>query len=287
MEKKSYGNELLHTVLLSGMKDIDKICRENDIKYYLYAGTLLGAVVHKGFIPWDDDVDIVMFREDYDKFEKIIQEQYSDKYFMQTYITDYYHPNNRSKIRINGTKFNTVGDYDHKLKHNGVFIDIAPIYPIPNSKILRFIQKNLIKILDIAIQVKLGLIVPRSLKSKFLIKPLSKLNRVFLGKCMDFIMMNMGSDKSRDVAIICNTFKSQYSGKDGYDNDIIPKRLFDESVKLDFEGNKFMCIKNWDENLTCMYGKSYKEPYPEEKRVTTHSLQDIEIDEDVKMRLGI
>ena len=104
---------------------------------------------------------------------------------------------------------------------------------------------------------------------------------------MDFIMMNMGSDKSRDVAIICNTFKSQYSEKDGYDNDIIPKRLFDESVKLDFEGNKFMCIKNWDENLTCMYGKSYKEPYPEEKRVTTHSLQYIEIDEDVKMRLGI
>lgn len=74
MEKKSYGNELLHKVLLSGMKDIDKICRQNNIKYYLYAGTLLGAVVHKGFIPWDDDVDIVMFRWDYDKFEKIKRE---------------------------------------------------------------------------------------------------------------------------------------------------------------------------------------------------------------------
>ena len=65
-----YGNELLHKVLLSAMKDIDKICRENGLRYYLYAGTLLGAVNHKGFIPWDDDVDIVMFPNDLEKLKK-------------------------------------------------------------------------------------------------------------------------------------------------------------------------------------------------------------------------
>ena len=77
-----YGNELLHKVLLSAMKDIDKICRENGLKYYLHAGTLLGALNHKGFIPWDDDVDISLKREDYNTLLHILQEQYSDMYFI-------------------------------------------------------------------------------------------------------------------------------------------------------------------------------------------------------------
>ena len=59
-----YGNLELHMVLLQAMKDIDKICRENNLKYYLYAGSLLGAMNFKGFIPWDDDIDIVMFPKD-------------------------------------------------------------------------------------------------------------------------------------------------------------------------------------------------------------------------------
>ncbi len=77
-----YGNLELHKVLLSAMKDIDKICRENGLKYYLHAGTLLGAVNHKGFIPWDDDVDISMLREDYEKFCDIVEKQYGNIYFM-------------------------------------------------------------------------------------------------------------------------------------------------------------------------------------------------------------
>ena len=60
-----YGNERLHKVLLSALKDIDKICRENDLRYYLHAGTLLGAVNYNGFIPWDDDADVSMFPDDF------------------------------------------------------------------------------------------------------------------------------------------------------------------------------------------------------------------------------
>ena len=68
-----YGNLELHKILLSAMKDIDKICRENHLRYYLHAGTLLGAINHKGFIPWDDDVDISMTRDDYEKFVQILK----------------------------------------------------------------------------------------------------------------------------------------------------------------------------------------------------------------------
>lgn len=93
-----YGNLELHTVLLSAMKDIHKICQENNLKYYLHAGTLLGAVNHKGFIPWDDDVDITLIRSDFEKIAKIIERDYSDRYYIQTYKNDII-------IRITGLNF--------------------------------------------------------------------------------------------------------------------------------------------------------------------------------------
>ena len=116
-----YGNLELHKVLLSAMKDIDKICCENGIRYYLHAGTLLGAINHKGFIPWDDDVDISMRREDYEKFVRIIAEDYSDKYSLRNYETDSTYPNNRAKLGIKGTGF----IYDDG-REEMLFIDIIP-----------------------------------------------------------------------------------------------------------------------------------------------------------------
>ena len=287
MEKKSYGNELLHAVLLSAMKDIDKVCRENDINYYLHAGTLLGAVEHKGFIPWDDDVDITMLEKDYKRFSKIMNDKYSDKYFVQTYTTDYYHPDNRMKIRIKGTEFNTIGDYDKKLKNNGLFIDIAPLYNVPDNKLLRKIQKKLIFIIDTAIQVKLGIITPTSIKSKIFLKPLSCLDRVFLGKIMDSIMKNMGREDSRDLGTLSCTFRNEYMNIDGYENDIRPRAYYENTIFVDFEDTKFMTISNYHEDLLKRYGPKYMEPYPEEKRITKHGLEDFKVSDEVKERLCI
>lgn len=287
MEKKSYGNELLHSVLLSVMKDIDKVCRDNNINYYLHAGTLLGAVEHKGFIPWDDDVDITMLAEDYKKFSKIMDKEYSDKYFIQTYSTDYYHPDNRMKVRVLGTKFNTVGHYDEKLKNNGLFVDIAPLYNVPNNKVLRVLQKKLIFIIDTVIQIKLGIITPTSIKSKLLLKPLSYMDRVFLSKLMDFIMINMGSKNSKDVGTLSCTFRNEYMNIDGYENDIRPRVYYDNPIYIDFEDTKFMTIGNYREDLLKRYGPKYMEPYPEEKRITKHGLEDFEVSDEVKERLGI
>lgn len=287
MDKKSYGNELLHAVLLSAMKDIDKVCRENNIRYFLHAGTLLGAIQHKGFIPWDDDVDITILAEDYKKFSKIMNEKYSEKYFIQTYTTDYYHPDNRMKIRIKGTEFNTIGDYDKKLKDNGLFIDIAPLYNVPDNKFLRKIQKKLIFIIDMAIQVKLGIIIPTSIKSKIFIKPLSCLDRVFLAKTMDIIMENMGSVKSKDLGTLSCTFRNEYMDIDGYENDIRPRYYYENPIYVDFEDTRFMTISNYHKDLLKRYGPKYMEPYPEEKRITKHGLEDFTVSNEVRERLGI
>lgn len=284
-KSKSYGNELMHEVLLSAMKDIDNICRKNNIKYFLHAGTLLGAINYQGFIPWDDDVDITIFYEDYQKLQDILQAEYSDKYFVQTYKTDYFHPDNRMKIRINGTKFNTVGEYDKRLKNNGIFIDIAPLYRVPNKKNIRYIQKKLILIIDLAIQAKLGLIELKSIKSKILLKPLSSFDRVFLGDLMNLIMSKMGNEKSNDVGTLSCTFRNEYMDIDGYENDIRPCFYYQEAMDISFEGHMFMTTKMWHEDLLRRYGEAYNKPYPEEKRITKHGLEDFCIDDTVLERI--
>lgn len=287
MEKKSYGNELLHKVLLSVMKDVDKICRENNIKYFLHAGTLLGAINHGGFIPWDDDVDITMFRDDYDKFCSLLENECGDKYFIQTYLTDYYHPDNRMKIRVKGTEFITGSEYDKKLISNGLFIDIAPLYNAPKSSVLRKFQKELIYITDIVIQIKLGNIKPTSLKNKVFLKPFTCFSRKTLGAFLDFIMKSMQSEKSDQAGTLCCTFRNEYMGIDGYENDMRPKKYYENTIDIGFEGCKFMTIANYHDDLLQRYGENYMKPYPEEKRITKHGLEDFKISKEVRERLNI
>ena len=84
-------------------RDIDRICRENGLKYYMVGGTLLGAVRHGGFIPWDDDLDIAMFRSDYEALQEIIIREHSERYFLQNSQTDPHYSRVIAKVRLRGT----------------------------------------------------------------------------------------------------------------------------------------------------------------------------------------
>ena len=101
--------ENMHKIQLNMLIEFDKICRRNNIKYILDAGTLLGAVRHKGFIPWDDDIDVRMLRDDYEKFCVVANKELPETMFFQNYKNDKGYPWMYSKIRMKGTKAVRIG----------------------------------------------------------------------------------------------------------------------------------------------------------------------------------
>lgn len=112
----------LQRVELSILKDFQKIAAENNIEYFAIGGTAIGAVRHKGFIPWDDDIDVCISRKDYKKLSKIIEEEYSDKYTMLSAKTDKHYPILEGHMQLKGTKF--VDESSKKLKCDmGIFLD--------------------------------------------------------------------------------------------------------------------------------------------------------------------
>ena len=115
--------------MLKMLSFFDKICKDNGIKYWLSSGTCLGAVRHGGFIPWDDDMDVEMLREDYLKLEKVFQE--TDQYVFQTYKNDKYYGIVFAKMRDKRTCI-----YDSLYKYKGVFIDVFCLEHTP-----RFLSK--------------------------------------------------------------------------------------------------------------------------------------------------
>ena len=120
--------------------EVDRICRKNNIRYSLDGGTLLGAIRHDGFIPWDDDADVVMLRTEYNKFYTACkQELDTERFFLQEYRTDNKYRWGYSKLRRNGTVFLREGQ-EHVKCNQSVFIDIFIYDNVPDCLIARQIH---------------------------------------------------------------------------------------------------------------------------------------------------
>lgn len=119
--------EELHNVELEILREIDRICKKHHIEYFLVGGTLLGAVRHGGFIPWDDDLDIGMFRGDYEKFIDIAIRELDDKYFIHCMKTDKHYWLPFIKVKKNNTTFIEQLTSGKDSIHDGIFVDIFPI----------------------------------------------------------------------------------------------------------------------------------------------------------------
>ena len=136
MADNYYDNKTLkklQKIELGILKDFDKICEENNLDYFLCGGSLIGVVRHKGFIPWDDDIDVGMNRKDYDKFLKIADEKYSDKYTIVNNDHNKYFPLMNTRWGLNGTEYKTE-DLKDIPGEFGIFLDIFCFDNIPDDE---------------------------------------------------------------------------------------------------------------------------------------------------------
>ncbi len=122
----------MQLVQLDMLIEFDKVCRENNINYVLFGGSLLGAIRHRGYIPWDDDADIAMLREDYNRFKDHMHEMDPSICYFQDHDTDPEYRWGYGKLRRTGTKYVRVGQEHLKCK-TGIFVDVFAMDDIPLS----------------------------------------------------------------------------------------------------------------------------------------------------------
>ena len=260
----------LHLVELEILDEVVRVCEENGIQYFLTGGTLLGAVRHKGFIPWDDDIDICMLREDYDKFIKLANEKMSDKFILQCYETDdrTYFP--FAKVRKNGTIFNeeSVQNYE---ANKGIYIDIFPLERINNPKSKKLeIDAILIKNIWETLLHKVGAHPKISdCRHPFVSFFMNFKSKKSLEKWQMKILKKQNISEGKYVCCLVGAYDYR---KDIFEYD----RLF-PLKKIEFEGKKYNCFKDADYYLKGLYGDYMKLP-PEDERVT-HCPVDIDFGE--------
>ena len=127
-------------------KEIKRICEKNNINYFLDAGSMLGAVRHEGFIPWDDDMDIGMLDEDYKKFLKIASKEIGEEFFLDNYELDKEYGLVFSKVRLKDTLYRErLGSTT--AKHQEIFVDVFPYFYRPENEKERKVQSNKLRIL--------------------------------------------------------------------------------------------------------------------------------------------
>ena len=259
--------EKVQKILLGYLLEIDRICKKHDIKYFLAGGTLLGAIRHHGFIPWDDDADVMMLREDYDRFQRVVQEELPDNIFMQLPETEKGNFNPFTKLRINNTMFATEFTGHFMDMHNGIFFDVlshdrtgkhkwSQKLHLMATMLTRSVVFNKWGDTDIKGGGAHPIICKIVDHAKYLIPmPLALWAQkhaleFFKNKKTGFLYDGMGRNLKRGA---------------------FPAKWLEEAVYVDFEGFRFPVPKEYDKYLTYLYG-DYMQMIPVSQRRTSHSI---------------
>ena len=247
----------LHDVELEILDEIARICKKHNIKYSLFAGTMLGAVRHAGFIPWDDDIDIGMLRSDYEKFIKIAHEELDSKFYLDCfeYNEDYHLA--FAKVKKNGTIFDEEASH-HLDNHKGIFVDIFPIDNVYDNIKRSYVNAILIKTIIQTIYVKKKMYGLKECRHKILSGFLMIFSHRFLMKLEKKICMSNKNDNSKYVACFLGVYP--------FKNEVNLRSDFLPFKDIKFENKKYSIINNTDKYLTGVYGDYMKLP-PKEKRI--------------------
>lgn len=257
--KKVWQTELEMVKLFTG------ICNAHNLKYFVAGGTLIGAIRHNGFIPWDDDIDIMMPRDDYEKFLKVAQAELPQGFFLQYNGTEKRYPNGHAQIRNSNTAcFSSVGYQDLKTGKNcGIFIDIFPYDDVPDDVKKRAKQARKVKFLKRICNAKIYK-YPQNPVKKF-IKSLSA-NLYFAFHSLEKTIEKI------------NTLSKKYNGQTntvalisfmpGYERNVWKKSWFDNTILHKFEDIEVAIPEAYDEVLRTEFGDYMQ--IPEDKGGSIH-----------------
>lgn len=255
------------------VKEVKRICDKNGIKYFMIAGTLLGSVRHKGFIPWDDDMDIGMLRADYERFLKIAKEEIGDSFFLQTTETDFAYGLNFAKILLKNTFIEEAAASTKSQK--GISIDIFPFDAVPNDKNevakhkkrTYFLRRLLLAKQNYNVCGKkeyVKRIVYAGLKFIAFFYSRKKLCEKLDRECERY---NNTNEKPIKIVNI--------GGAYGYDKETILREWVDSTAELPFEDFTLCAPAGYKEYLEYFYG-DYMTPPPEDKRYNRHSVMKVD-----------
>ena len=223
------------------------ICNKNNLTYYLFYGTLLGCIRHKGFIPWDDDIDVAMPPEDYLKFLDIMQKEKSDKYYLQNINNTKYCSFIFSKIR----KYHTTmveADLNYLPFKKGINIDIFPLIKYPKTRWKQIVFKYRFRLA--------ALLVNRDIKETGIKEIVYKLMHILPRKVINNIVIHKMNKLLNYQGDFLEYRVVHYQG---FDKEYFKKK------KMPFEKEDMIVPKEYDKVLTKLYG-DYMTPPPEDKR---------------------
>lgn len=246
-------------LLLEMLKDFDAACRRHSIRYQLFAGTALGAVRHRGFIPWDDDVDVILLRSEYERFFREAAADFSpDIYYVQREHSEHW-PMQFSKLRRNNTA--CIEKYHPKDKniHQGVYIDIFPCDNLSDVAIVRGLQFAASKIVIAKALYARGYETDSIPKKLFM-----QLCRIMSGEKASRLCMRRKEENSRMV----HSFLA--AGKK-YKKNIFPRGWLEETAEMPFEDLLLPVSKHYDALLSRLYGDYRRLPSPEERKCKEHA----------------
>ncbi|MCI9312299.1 MAG: hypothetical protein HFE68_02930, partial [Erysipelotrichaceae bacterium] len=249
----------LWKVQIEILDEVVRICEKYNLRYYLIYGTLIGAVRHKGFIPWDDDLDIGMPRDDFEKFLKIAPNELKDHFFLQTPESDEGYWLVFAKVRKNHTLFleNSMSGVSPSV-HKGIFIDIFPQdYVDTNNGLLLFFRFVLSKALIETMYVKAGVYNKNKIRYWYLYWFLKYFSLKSLYKMQRFVAMFHGSNSDK--------YLTDFNTSRHYLTMIFPKEYYEPSQKCSFCDKDYSIPNNYDALLKAIYGDYMELPKPEER----------------------
>lgn len=249
----------LQLIELEMIVEVDRICRKNGIDYSLDGGTLLGAVRHKGFIPWDDDADVIFTRHEYAKFCRACKKELdADRFFLQDYRTDENYRWGYAKLRRKGTEFIRLGQ-EHMKYRTGVCIDVFVVDHVPDGLLMRRLYYSANFCMRKVLYSELGQTAAESAWMRAVYRMLYKIPKdtvFYLRNCLAARCNRRKTELVSHLLFQYPTKESKYG---------MPAECFTNYRDIEFEGMQLRAFVDYDRYLTLLY-HDYMTPPPVEKR---------------------